>query len=145
MANNITFAGKTIPGSWRTPQAPPPDLELIISKFPGLAGEFALNGRTGGRDISIPGLLFAPQFTSGSSVRAFINLLNDPDHIGLNGSLVLPFGNSVRGYHDCTFRGFEELPPGPIQDVGGNLNKGDRNCWCCPGVLYFRQHTVNDN
>lgn len=140
----IIHDGEQIPGTWRAPDVPPPELTLIIVPFPGLVGEFALNGRTKGREISITGLLHSAGYTSSLAIRAMINKLNDSQHVGRRGQLVVPISSTDNWtYADVTFRGFQMLAPGPIIDYAGNLHN-DRTVWVCPGVLYFRQHTVND-
>lgn len=143
----ITFAGHTIPGRLlRGGDEPPPEVEVVRSKFFGVRGVSEIRGEQGGRMLEFPYLLF-DNFASRRALLSYVRLtLND--RAGDHGTLALSdpqYGTgSDPDLRECTFHGAHldrrnVFPPGNL--IGLPTDQSD-NGWFCFLTLAFYQLRV---
>ena len=101
-----------------------------ITKFWGVNGESEIWGGHGGRDITIPVIIYddAEEDADFETARALADYLDytlSTTALGANGTLDIVSAADHSAFTDCTFRGVQFMPGETIkQDVAGTLGGG---------------------
>lgn len=114
-------------------------LQRKVNKFWGVDGESHIWGGKGGREITIPVIIYddaevSPAYDSANDLADFIDDDLNGSKLGLTGSLEITSPSDHSDFVDVTFNG-AVLLDGPKQDVAGTVG-GDYWAIC---MLLFRQ------
>lgn len=120
---SLTFNGLRSPL-----QGPPPDLDLQIDRFPGVAGESHLYGASHGFELACE--YIESGHASEAALAAVLKTFRQ--HVGTNATLT---ADSI-SYANVTFLGFFEQPGARFLDGSGEHG------WITSGILRFRVAAV---
>ena len=101
---------------------------VAVQRFFGLFGEYHLQGRPHGRDLTTWCQPYG--YANRSDLQDAIDLINT--HQGDSGSVFVEIGNDQTAYDNCVFEGFE-IDEEPWLDGSGI------NGWQVMGTLRWRQ------
>lgn len=108
------------------------ELQIFTTKFAGVAGESRINGRTAGRSIEVPVLVYGDQFTSQAKLADWFESLNA--YQGLVATLDIVSNANRPALNNCAFDSAVMLSD-PLMDEAGSLGGG---AWA--NILFlFRQ------
>ena len=144
MPNAITFSisptPEIIPGvAIEGLILPPRELQVRTTKFWGVTGESRIQGKTGGRQLDIPVLLYddsgTPKFTTKAELATYIDDDLNQQLVGQTASMTVHSESNYPAFTNCTFDGIVILG-GIKTDHAGSLGGGP----FALGRVIVRQH-----
>lgn len=124
----------TVPGITLPLQMGTRELQQVTTKFWGVVGESRINGRTGGRFVEVPVLVYGDQFNTQAKLASWFDSLYQ--YQGRVGTLQITSDVNRPALKDCSFDS-AVMVTDPKIDEAGSLGGG---AFAVIRFL-FRQHT----
>lgn len=118
---------------------PPLEVQQVTTKFWGVVGESRIRGKTGGRTLSIPIIIYddvtPTTFDTALKLSVYIETTLNRNQVGELGQVEITSESNHAPFTKCTFEGFL-LTNGIKKDYAGSLGGN----YFAHGRLIFRQH-----